>query len=171
MKPKQNYSQVSGIFRAERNLSNLMEDLHNRGIREDDVSILMAEHTRNRFFSIDDQTKSPEGVTIGGLSGGLLGALLGGLTVAGTVLIPGLGLVVAGPLVGALAGAGLGGAAGGLIGALVGSGIPEHEAKFYEDALKEEGNIFVLAHVPQDEEGSVKNLFDRYDAKNIKVRH
>jgi hypothetical protein len=55
-------------------------------------------------------------------------------------LIPGLGIVVAGPLAAAVAGAGAGGVTGGIIGALIGSGIPEERAHVYEKGVKE-GNI------------------------------
>lgn len=51
-----------------------------------------------------------------------------------SIAIPGLGLVIAGPLAGAIAGAG--GAAGGLVGALVGWGIPEERVKRYESGIK-----------------------------------
>lgn len=168
---KKHFVQISGIFDSKQDLKNLMDDLHARNITDENVSIVMSEETRNRFFTIDDDTKAPEGTAIGGVAGGLLGALIGGLSVAGTVLLPGVGLLVAGPLLGAIAGAGIGSAAGGLIGALVGVGVPEHEAKFYEDALKKEGNIFVLAHVPEPEAGSVKTAFERYHAHRVKVAH
>ena len=44
------------------------------------------------------------------------------------------GRPIAAALGGALGGAGLGAAAGGLIGALTDMGVPEHEARHYEDA-------------------------------------
>jgi hypothetical protein len=47
--------------------------------------------------------------------------------------IPGLGVfIAAGPIMAALAGA-----AGGLTGALIGLGIPEYEAKRYEEKVKD----------------------------------
>jgi uncharacterized protein (TIGR02271 family) len=64
--------------------------------------------------------------------------------------LPGLGLLVAGPLAGALVGAGAGGAAGGLIGAMVGSGIPEDRAKEYEAGVKEGG--IVMGFNPRSDE-------------------
>jgi hypothetical protein len=66
-------------------------------------------------------------------------------------VLPGLGLVVAGPLAAALAGAGAGGAAGGLIGALVGAGIPEHRAKVYDASLRA-GGILIGVEAKTDEE-------------------
>ena len=43
-------------------------------------------------------------------------------------LLPGINLVIAGPIAAALAGAGAGAVTGGVIGALVGVGIPEYRA-------------------------------------------
>ena len=58
-----------------------------------------------------------------------------------SLVIPGLGLVIAGPAAAALAGAGAGAAAGGVIGALVGWGIPEERVKHYEAGIKSGGIV------------------------------
>jgi hypothetical protein len=55
--------------------------------------------------------------------------------------LPGLGLVVAGPIAAGLAGAGAGGLTGGVLGALVGAGIPEDRAKEYESGIKDGGIV------------------------------
>src|SRR5688500_3445062 len=71
-----------------------------------------------------------------------VGAALGAIVAAATVIaIPGLGLIVAGPIAGAIAGAGAGGATGTLLGALIGAGIPENRAVEYERGLKEGGIV------------------------------
>jgi hypothetical protein len=54
-----------------------------------------------------------------------------------SLVLPGLGLVIAGPIAAALAGAGAGGAAGGLVGALIGWGIPEERIAEYESGIRE----------------------------------
>lgn len=167
----EDFDQVSGIFDSERALVDVVDSLRSRGYQEDDLSVLMSERTRDHYFSAKEDTKLPEGTAVGGISGGVIGAIIGGLTLVGNVLAPGVGLLVAGPIVGALTGGLIGVAAGGLIGALVGVGIPEHEAKFYETALKEEGNILLVAHVPRSESAEVKALFERYGAKNLKIYH
>ena len=66
------------------------------------------------------------------------------------MLIPGLGLVIAGPIAAGLAGAGAGGIAGGVIGALIGSGIPEEHAKVYESGIKDGG--IVMGVKPRNDE-------------------
>lgn len=165
------FDQVSGILRSPREVEELLTALHSRGLDEEDISVVMSEKTHNEFFAIKDETKAPEGATIGGLSGGLLGIIIGGLTVAGTVLLPGVGLLVAGPLIGALTAGAIGTAAGSLVGGLIGAGIPEHEAKFFEDSLKESGNVLVVAHVPHEEVPEVKSLFQRSGATAVKAHH
>lgn len=85
-------------------------------------------------------TKAAEGFGTGSAIGGGVGAALATLFAVGTsVLVPGLGLVVAGPIAAALLGAGAGGATGGLIGALIGAGIPEQRAKDYERGINDGG--------------------------------
>ena len=59
--------------------------------------------------------------------------------------LPGIGPLIAGPIVAALAGAGAVGALGGLTGALVGLGIPEYEAKRYEGRLRK-GHLLLSVH-------------------------
>ncbi len=54
-------------------------------------------------------------------------------------MIPGLGLVVAGPIAAGLAGAGAGGITGGLMGSLIGWGISEDKAKIIESEIKSGG--------------------------------
>ncbi len=75
-------------------------------------------------------SKAMEGADIGGATGATIGGLIGAIAAIGTsVVIPGWGLEVSGPLVAALLGAGAGGVAGGLLGALVGSVIPGKRAE------------------------------------------
>ncbi|HEX8473257.1 MAG TPA: YsnF/AvaK domain-containing protein [Pyrinomonadaceae bacterium] len=109
----------------------------------------MSDETRNKYYpegsdAADTEfgSKALEGAGKGSAIGGTAGAILGAIAAIGTtVALPGLGLLVAGPLAGALVGAGAGGATGGLIGALVGSGIPEDRAKEYEEGVKSGGIV------------------------------
>jgi len=174
-----NLQEVSGIFTSQKDLEKVLDELELLNLR-DDVSVMMTDQTRDFYGdawskdimdrdNVERHSKAPEGATTGGLTGGLLGALIGGLSMVGSVLIPGAGLLVAGPLVGALAGGAIGTATGGLVGALIGAGIPEHEAKFYEKSLKDQGNTLVIAHVPTDRIDEVRSIFKRCGAQSVKV--
>ncbi|GAB4043128.1 hypothetical protein [Spirosoma jeollabukense] len=126
------------------------------GFSKDDVNIVMTDETRKQHFDARDSDdsaltdKALEGAGKGSAIGGTVGAVAAAIAAIGTTLaLPGLGLLIAGPLAAGLAGAGAGGLAGGLIGALVNSGIPEETAKAYESGLKS-GGIVVGVH-PRDE--------------------
>jgi hypothetical protein len=119
------------------------ERLRSRGCDPDDIDVVMSEDTRRRHFeNTEAGSKAAEGLGIGGAVGGGVGAALAAIFAAGTaVAIPGLGMVVSGPIAAALAGAGAGAATGGLIGALVGAGIPEDRARVYDKGIREGGVV------------------------------
>jgi uncharacterized protein YjbJ (UPF0337 family) len=116
------------------------EDLR-REYPSEDIDVVMSDETRKKHFANTEAgSKAAEGLGAGAVVGGGVGAALAALfTVGSAVAIPGLGLVVAGPIAAALAGAGAGAAAGGAIGALVGAGIPEDHAKRYEEGIRNGG--------------------------------
>ena len=121
--------------------------LTERGVPNEDISVLMNEHTHGSHFRIEENTKSPEGAGVGAAVGGVLGALGATAAAIAGLAIPGVGFLAAGPIMTALAGAGAGGAAGGFIGGLLGLGVSEHEAKLYEDVVKDGGVLLgVVAH-------------------------
>jgi hypothetical protein len=147
-----------GMFRNRNDAEMAFEDLSNLGYANNEINLLMSEETRTRYYGKDKDShdtklgnKAAEGAGTGSAVGGALGAIAGAVAAIGTtLLIPGLGIVVAGPIVAGLAGAGAGGIAGGLIGALVGAGIPKDKASLYEKGIKE-GHI-VIGLYPRNEE-------------------
>lgn len=145
---------VTGMFRTREDAEKAYGSITSRGYSKDDVNVLMSDKTRETHFADGDTelgSKALEGAGVGSAIGGTLGAVIAGIAAIGTsVLIPGLGLLVAGPLAAALAGAGAGGLTGGLVGALVGSGIPEETAKHYEAGINEGG--IVMGVQPRNDE-------------------
>jgi hypothetical protein len=133
---------------------------------------MMSDETRKKHFENSDHNtdlgnKALEGAGTGSAIGGTAGAVIGAIAAIGTaVAIPGLGLVVAGPIAAALAGAGAGGLTGGIVGALIGSGIPEDRAKDYESGIKEGG--IVMGVKPRTDEDA--QYFEN-EWKNNKGEH
>jgi hypothetical protein len=133
-----------------------------RGYSSKDVNVVMTEEGRKRHFGTGAPTtelgnKALEGAGVGGGIGAVAGGTLAAIAAAATLAIPGVGLVVAGPLVAALAGAGAGAATGGIIGALVGAGISEERVRHYESDLKKGGILMgVKPRTPED-----RAYFDR----------
>jgi hypothetical protein len=137
---------LTGLFRDRESTESAYQSLRDRGYSDDDINVMMSDDTRNKYYKDSDSAladnKALEGAGTGGAIGGTLGAIIGGIAAIGTnVLIPGLGLVVWGPIAAALAGAGAGGLTGGLVGALIGWGIPEEHAKEYEAGIKNGGTV------------------------------
>jgi hypothetical protein len=140
---------VTGVFNSRASAERAAEELMKAGFSAEDISILMSEGTQGREFVIKQGTKAPEGAAAGATIGGVLGAIAAGLAALGTLAIPGLNVVAAGPIVAALTGLGAGAATGGITGALIGLGIPENEAKFYHEEIQQ-GGILVGVYAHKD---------------------
>jgi hypothetical protein len=167
--PNSNSRMVTGLFRDRESAEQAYRSVSDLGYEHKDVNVIMSDDTRRRHFSGEDSTstelgsKAAEGAGIGGALGGTLGAVAAALAAAGTsVALPGLGLVIAGPVAAALAGAGAGGVTGGLVGALIGSGIPEERVKHYESGINEGG--IVMGVTPRSEEDARR--FEQAWSKN-----
>ena len=153
---------MTGMFRDRDSAEGAYRSLTSRGYTKDDVNVLMSDETRKRHFSEDGPdtdlgNKALEGAAVGAGIGGTLGAILAGIAAVGTLAIPGVGLIAAGPIAAALAGLGAGAATGGLIGALVGAGIPEEQAKLYDKGIQEGG--IVMGVTPRSDEDA--DYFER----------
>ena len=167
--PYREGSSMTGMFRDRNSAERAYGALHERGYSKDDVNLLMSDETRKTHFgnhSADSELgdKAMEGAGVGSAIGGTAGAVIGAIAAIGTsVALPGLGLIIAGPLAAALAGAGAGGLTGGLVGALVGSGIPEEHAAEYEQGIKNGG--IVMGVKPRNAEDA-KYFQDQFRASN-----
>ena len=157
---------VTGIFTSREIAERAVDELIRAGFAQNDVSLLMSDSTHGRDFEIKKGTKAPEGAATGAAIGGTIGAIAAGLAAVASITVPGFALVAAGPIVAALTGLGAGAAAGGLTGALVGLGIPEHEAKFYQDEIKN-GRILVGVHAHDDRKAQAKSILDSAGAEKV----
>lgn len=151
-----NSKMVTGMFRDRESAERAYNALEEKGYTKDEINVIMSDDTRNKYFKEEDDTelgsKAWEGAGAGSAIGGTVGAIAGIIAAIGTNLVlPGLGLVIAGPIAAGLAGAGAGGITGGLIGALIGSGIPEEHAALYEKSVKD-GHIVMGVKPRTDEE-------------------
>jgi hypothetical protein len=158
---------ITGLFNNASDASTAIRVLEFKGISANDISIIANDSTTKDSFAVTDSSKLPEGIAIGATSGGVLAAIAGGLTAVGTVASGGIGLLASGPIVAALSAGGAGAAAGGLIGGAIGLSIPEHEVKFYEDAI-EKGSVLVGVHAKNDDvQELIEEVFADCEAENI----
>lgn len=176
---------VIGIFRSRAAADDCFRALLRRGYLSCDINFMMTDRTRNEQYAVrqaetesvaidefggtaftardghpgsEAGSKAVEGIGVGGTIGTAVGATLAAIAAVGTTLVvPGLNLIIAGPIVAALAGGGAGALTGGLVGGLVGLGIPEQNAVIYNRALQEGGLVMSVETRP-DEVQAIKNL-------------
>lgn len=162
------HKSVYAIVTNEAKATEIVDELTRKGFLNNDISVLLPDKGSTHQFSHEKHTKAPEGAVTGATTGGAVGGVLGLLVGIGALAIPGVGpLIAAGPLLAALSGAAAGAAAGGITGALIGMGIPEIEAKRYENRIAE-GNILisVLAKT-SDEVSRAKKVLEQCGAEDI----
>lgn len=164
---------ATGVFRDRESTERAYNMLKERGYSQEEINLIMSDETRKTYFKdaegneTEIGTKAAEGAGKGSAIGGTIGAIAGVIAALGTSLvIPGLGIIIAGPIAAGLAGAGAGGLAGGLIGALVGAGIPEARARLYESGIKE-GDILIAVRPHSDEdERYFESNWETYNESN-----
>ena len=161
---------VTGLFKSKISAEAAVDAIMKRGFTRDDISVMMSDATRSKEFALQTRTHAADGLGIGGAVGGAVGAVLAAVAAVGTTLfLPGINLVIAGPIAAALAGAGAGGATGGLIGALIGAGIPEYRARVYDAGLRG-GGILIGVEAREDEEvDRIEELLNELGAENVRA--
>lgn len=159
---------VFGIVNSHSQAEQVVEGLQEAGFPVSEISVLLPDNQGKHDIGHVKATKAPEGATTGATTGGVTGGVLGLLAGIGALAIPGVGpFIAAGPLMAALSGAAIGATTGGVVGGLIGLGIPEIEAKRYENKLKN-GNYLIAVHARDGEETDrAKEIFENAGAEDI----
>ena len=168
---------LTGAFSTRAEAEKAYDSLINKGYNADDITVLMSDNTRDTHFKdghtdkehdTDLGNKSMEGAGVGSAIGGTAGAIVGAIAAAGTAIaLPGLGLVLAGPLAAGLAGAGAGGLTGGLIGALVGAGIPKERAETYKERIKDGDIVIGVTPRSHDDATVIQSEWQKYNGQEL----
>ncbi|WP_082423139.1 YsnF/AvaK domain-containing protein [Paenibacillus dakarensis] len=157
---------IVGAFSTEQEATQAIEDLKQQGFGTEEISVIAKDRDDVTTINEETGTKAPEGLASGAATGGILGGVTGLLAGLGALAIPGIGpIVAAGPIAATLTGAAVGAGAGGLVGGLIGLGIPEDEAKEYDEYV-EEGRILVLVETDEDRTNKVYDTFRRNNTLN-----
>lgn len=148
---------VTAVFPDTSAAEQASEIVAQRGYAIDDVNVVMSDETRQRYLERGDPDprladKSAEGGALGGPTGGRVSLAISiAAAVGAAVVIPGLGLAMAGPLAVALAGAGAAGIAATAVGLLSDWGVPDERIEHYDRAIREGGILVgVKARSPED---------------------
>jgi hypothetical protein len=120
-----------------------VRELYDAGFTADEISVVARDDESAATVAGATGDDVAAGTGIGAVTGGVLGGIVGLLVGAAALAIPGIGIVVAGPLAATLGGAGLGAITGGVAGALASIGVSGEEARHYHERY-EAGEILVV---------------------------
>ncbi|WP_345243646.1 hypothetical protein [Pontibacillus salipaludis] len=161
---------IGGVFSKVGHAERAITDLQHHGYGSDDISVFAKDKSKVNVLESEMDTSvtsnhggrgknAGKGAGLGAISGGALGGIGGLIAGLGLLAIPGIGqIAAAGPIASALTGAGVGAGGGGIVGALVGAGMPEHDAKQYENHLKD-GKIIVIVEATEKLQDKVYRTF------------
>lgn len=123
---------IVGVFDDRSAAERAVDALEQAGFNDQQIGFVIrgADDVRGGMITDAEGTKDGKGILTGAVTGGMLGGVL---AAALSLLIPGVGPVVAGGVLAAFFGGAIAGTAvGGIFGALTGLGVSEDEARFYE---------------------------------------
>lgn len=149
-----NEQRIDRIFETAESANDYYDFLIKSGYSTEDITVIMSKDTKERFYATNEHISSSgdealKGAGAGGAIGGTVGAVAGALLAIGSaIVIPGLGIAIAGPIAAALAGAGAGGATGAVIGALSKAGLSDDASLEYKNAM-DKGHI-IISIEPKD---------------------
>ena len=160
---------VVGVFDGPNHAEQALNELKDAGFTPEQVSVV-ARDTRETRDMAERTGMGGEGAGTGAFLGGITGGVLGWLVGIGALAIPGIGPVVAaGALATTLGGAALGAVAGGLIGALTSLGVPEEDARGYEEHVRQ-GSILLTVDAPSTQQGDeAQSIFTRRGGGNVRA--
>lgn len=158
---------IVGLFDNASDAQQVVNELQAAGINHNKISIVASQQAVGSSTASSSQADdSASGAASGAVTGGVLGALAG----AALIALPGGPLLAAGPLLaGALTGAGVGAAAGGLVGALTGAGVPEDEARYYDEGVRRGGTL-VTVSAEDNQADRITDIMNRHDPVDIDER-
>lgn len=159
---------VVGVFDGPNHAERALNGLQTAGFTPEQVSVVAKDAGDSRQMA-DSSDMVAEDAGKGAVTGGILGGLGGFLLGVSALAIPGVGPIVGGGiLLSTLAGAGIGAAAGGLVGALVGHGVPESDARGYEEHVRQ-GSVLLTVHATSGEQArKAQALFEQAGATDAR---
>jgi outer membrane lipoprotein SlyB len=163
---------VVGVFESRTDAQGSVAALSSLGVSEKYVTLLVPQSSEKdlekEMASVPQTQGEQPGMvkTIGAVAGGAVGAGLG--EAVASLLVPGVGPVLAiGLAGGALLGAISGGAAGGKLESSVFSGVPEEELFVYQDALRRGRTVIVAMAQDESQAQAVRGEFERAGVESI----
>jgi hypothetical protein len=167
----QQRSTVVGVFHERTAAQQALAELRRVGFREDQIGVVSREEGTLSAGTSAQTAEKESHMAKGAATGAAAGAGVGALWALGIVTLglPAVGPVIAGGIFASILASAAGTAvAGGIVGALVGLGIPEDEAKYYEDEFKVGRSIVTVQAAGKS--GQAEEIMRRFGAYDIHSR-
>jgi Heat induced stress protein YflT len=138
---------VVGVFADQEQARQALHELYRAGFPAEHIGFLvrdeamLAQGTTTEMLAGETEREPIARAVTGGVLGGVIGAAV-------ALLIPGLGPALAGGILTTVGGAALGAATGGLMAVLTQVGVPEEEARSYDEAFQA-GRTIVIVQAEQ----------------------
>ena len=167
---------VTGIFSSRANAERAVQQLQATGLANDRIAFLTpgtSDADVEANVPLSDTEEPGMGKAMGGTVGGALGAAGGAGIGAGlaSLLVPGVGPVLAAGIVGAailgVGGAATGAAAGAALERNLADGVPHDELFLYEDALREGRTVVIVFADEEKEEERTREVFAEMGAESV----
>ncbi|HYH84453.1 MAG TPA: hypothetical protein VEX60_03160 [Pyrinomonadaceae bacterium] len=168
-------STVAAIFNSRADAERAVELLGTAGVSEDRISLLTPGTSQQELDEVPTtETEQPGmGTALGGAVGGALG-VAGGLhlgTVVASLLVPGVGPIIAAGLVGAAllgaGGAATGAAVGGKLEDSMARGLPHDELFVYEDALRRGRSVVIVVAEDDPQTIAARTVLEQTGAESV----
>ncbi len=154
---------VIGVFQTRAAAEDAVLELQRAGFSDKSIGMVARQADGTLKTEKSSDTMAEEGLAAGAVVGAGAGALVGLGVLAGTIPVIGPVLAV-GTLGTILLNAAAGAAVAGRVGALVGHGIPEEDARFYEEEVK--GGRFLVTVDAGDRDTEAWMILKRVGAYN-----
>jgi hypothetical protein len=168
-------STVAGIFKSRSDAERAAENLRSAGFAGETINLLTPGTTDEELEAAVPTTET-EGPGMGGAMGGAVGAAMGsagGATIGAalaSLLVPGVGPVLAAGVIGAalfgIGGAAAGAAAGSKLEESI-EGLPHDELFVYEDALRKGRSVIIVVTDDDTQSETARNVLAQSGAESI----
>jgi hypothetical protein len=162
---------VVGVFKSRSAAQMAAAKIVPLGIPRDNINILTPDATQAELAQVPTQAAEQSGMgkAIGATVGGAIGLAATSTLPAfvGSLLVPGVGPILAIGLAGGVLGAVAGGVAGGAMESSTTEGLPEDELFVYEDALRQGHSAVVALAANEQEVEAVRGVLEEAGAESI----
>ncbi len=158
---------VVGFFDTYDEAQAAYDELVRRGFEPGQITLITNRQTYCGNDAVGGSQTEPTSAAIGAATGAIVGGSAGLIA----SLIPGVGPVLAvGPLLATLFGTGVGAVAGGIIGTLVDVGVPEEDARLYQEGVCRGGSLLILHANTAAMAQRAASVMNQFGAEDIKRR-